>query len=46
MSIGDIVAVDLPVIIVLIVLWLLDYFGIKKVQKTLDEIRSRMRPPQ
>lgn len=44
MSIGDIVAVDLPTIIVLIVLWLLDYFGIKRVQKTLDEIKTRVGP--
>ena len=44
MSIGDIVAVDLPIIIVLIVLWLLDYFGIKKVQKTADDIKARVGP--
>lgn len=46
MSFGDIVAVDLPTIIVLIVLWILDYLGIRKVQKTVDEIRTTIRGPR
>ena len=43
MSFGEIVAVDLPTIIILIVLWLLDYFKIRGVDKKVEEIRGRPR---
>lgn len=36
MSIGDIVAVDLPTIIVLVILWLIDFLKIGKIEKKLD----------
>ena len=42
MSIGEIVAVDLPTIIVLIVLWLIDYFRIGKVEKAVNEIKTKV----
>ena len=41
MSITDIIEIDLPTIIVLIVLWLLDYLGIRRIQKAVDELRGR-----
>lgn len=42
MSIGDIAAVDLPTIVVLIVLWLIDYFKIRDVDKKVDEVKTRL----
>lgn len=42
MSVGDIVAVDLPTIIVLIVLWLIDYFKVRDIEKKVDEVKTRV----
>lgn len=33
MTITDIIEIDLPTIIVMIVLWLLDYLNIRKIEK-------------
>lgn len=42
MSIGEILAIDLPTIIVLVVVWLLDFFKIRGVDKKLDDMKGRM----
>jgi len=43
MSIGEIVAVDLPTIIVLIVLWLIDFFKLREIGKKIDQIKGGSR---
>jgi hypothetical protein len=42
MSIPDIIEIDLPTIIVLIVLWLLDWMGIRKLTQTVEDMRTRL----
>jgi hypothetical protein len=40
MSIGEILAIDLPTIIVVVVLWILNQLGIRKVDRSVNEIKT------
>lgn len=39
-TLPEIIEIDLPTLIVLIVLWLLDYFQIRALDRKLDELKK------
>lgn len=41
MNINDIIEIDLPVILVMIILWVLDYLNIRKIERAMEEMRTR-----
>lgn len=41
MNINDILEIDLPIIIVMIVLWILDFLNIRKIEKAVEDMRTR-----
>ena len=42
LSFTDWAEIDLPTIIILIVMWLLDHFGLKRVEKDVNEIKTKV----